>query len=232
MLSVSALELVGILSLLLGLNPFTLSVMSALISGGFGKRNRQSRMRQLSLTFLLTFGTFLVLSGLLVTTFLRSISEPTQTWIIFAISTFVVTFGLLELANLYVNQQSISLPRTLERKMHVRTTKKITFRSTFELGVWTGVATILILGLPLIALWTIIATSTISVYTTILVGVALFLLPVFVIAGFAVHGTSLAAIIAWKEETNPLMRATIGVTSIIIGWLLLMWLGGSMEFLS
>lgn len=232
MLSMSAIALLAILSLLLGFNHFTVSVTTALATGISGKINRIRRPRILILMYALSLCAGLLLCAVLVTWLLNRLGTQVQGAVLYGIATMAICTGIAELFELFKNRSNTSLPTWLERHIHARTTKKISPVMAWQLGLWTSISILVVWGVPLLAVWAIAAVSALHLGYASLLVIALFLLPTVVVAGFIAGGTSLAAVIAWKEETKCIMHASIGATSIVAGWLLFLWLGGMAEFLS
>lgn len=152
------------------------------------------------------------------------------TYAIFGVATLTVMLGALNLTVTYVNQTCAPLPRTLEQRIHTRTTKKISLGAACQLGFLVSLAVCVLIGIPLVALCAVISVSDAPIVTHIAIGIGSFLLPMIILGVAVLRGTSIAAVIAWKEETKTIMYITLATTSIVLGWLLFLWVNGVMEF--
>jgi len=215
--------------LVLSLNPMTLSVFSALLAGALGKNHHKNVIHVIGLAFLLAYSSFLILFSILLIRLLSIISIDLTASLGIAIAVASIIFGLVNIKDYFWYKPKIKIPNNMDAAIHHRTIKKNNPISATMLGMITGFGSIITTGIALLCLAIILTLVQQASPTLIIVPTLCLVLPLIIIFVATLSGTKLSAIIKWKQDSKPLMQLGTGIVYIILGWILLLVLNGSIN---
>jgi hypothetical protein len=223
--------LVIITALIASVNPPTISVIGMSLASllGKGKHPRHAAMHTASFAF----GIFL--STLLISTLwhfvIVAINVNVAGYAGLILGAAVALFGLFEIKDYfwYGRGWSFKLSTKAEKKIHDWTKNHHSHWRGFLLGAYTN------LKLSHYTLVLVLATTTLTaiveptkIYTGLLWAGA-YTLPLLVVAVLIAAGAEPHSLTAWKEQSKHLMRLSIGLAYVLIGWTLLTVLSGGLK---
>lgn len=213
--------------LLLAFNPVILAVFTNLLLSKTGKdANKVIKILAVFL-FLLALGCFylaLVIGWLIL---IGNVNIKVQYWLSLGLGTATIIWGIISLKHYHSYGTHKHIAINLSPKVHKHTFKQSSLFSTLILGIITGYATILSVGLPLLC----IATSTNILYknssiTNAIAFIAALFIPLIILLVINLKNIPLSSIIKRKEASKGTYRLGGGLTAIILAWLLLLVTGG------
>jgi len=218
-------------ALIASLNPCTLSVMFMAMSSLFGKK-KHPRHAAIYIA-LFAFGIFLCYSflGTALSLVLSRLPIGLVGYIGLITSFMLVLFGIFEIKDYfwYGKGWSFKLSAKAEGVVHQWTKKHHSPARGFMLGIYTA------LRLSHYTLIMILAYSLLFVFSSsqhILLPViwALwYIVPLLLIAVLVGSGADVHSLLSWKEESKHVMRLSIGLLYVGLGWILLVYLAGGLH---
>lgn len=224
-LSLILIAMVG--GLLLGLNPVSISIFTSLLASTYGKGSKRQKVATVGLLYIATLGALLMIIGIALSSLFNSLSMHNLQVICLFIACVLVFAGLIYVKNYfwYNNRENVNL--TLEAMLHDKITKHSSLLNVMTTAAIAAYATIPSIGLPVVGFVAIATVVTFTTPSILLVYVTALLLPLMAILGFALYGTRLSAIIKWKQDSKAIFKLCIGLVCILLGWILLLGINGS-----
>lgn len=214
------------------INPCAIGVLILMISVVLGGRKSLGRMLFLGGLYILAiFVTYLV-SGLGLLYFLGSIPLFVTEYISIIVGSIIVLLGLVEIKDYfwYARGFSLGIPVYFTKKIH-QMAKNITVPGVILTGVFVAGVELPCTGAPYLAIITILSTNfNFTAFLMLVLYNIIFVLPLLVILLLVAGGLKLHVVKAWKQETRGLMRLSIGLLLIGLGWLLILIANGTINF--
>lgn len=214
------------------INPCAIGVLILMISVLMGGSKTVGRMLFLgSLYIFAIFLTYLV-AGLGLLYFLSAIPLFVTEYISITVGSLIVLLGLVEVKDYfwYGRGFSLGIPVYFVKKIH-SLTKNTTIPGVMLLGVFVAGVELPCTGAPYFAIITLLSLN--FNFTALLLLIAyniVFILPLTVILLMVALGVKLHVVKAWKQETRGLMRLSIGLLMVALGWLLILIANGTINF--
>lgn len=218
-------------ALIASLNPCTLSVVMMAISSLLGKSKHPRHAARYTALFALGIFVSYALLGTLLTFLLGLLPVGVVGYLAIIIAVVLVLFGLLEIKDYfwYGKGLSFKLSAKAEVIIHSWTKKHHSHARGFLLGIYTALR-LSHYTLVMVAAFAILFTL-ITPHMVVLSSIwALwYTLPILLIALLVASGADVHNLIAWKEESKHVMRLSIGLLYVALGWILLAYLAGGLH---
>jgi hypothetical protein len=228
MSSFNLFALFVVAGLLLSLNPFNIALFSALIAGAFGKNHTKTMIHSVVISFLLAFGAFIVLLGIALSEIFSSASIDLLNWLGLVIAVVAILWGLRFIKDFFWYGSRGGAPRFIHGTLHSYTVKKNDPLSSVILGFMTATSSLISVGISIISFALILALVKPYSPSWMLLLAVVFLVPLIIIFIAILRGIKISAILKWKEDNKAMMRLSIGLTHIVLGWIILLLLNGTL----
>ncbi|HUD03256.1 MAG TPA: hypothetical protein VMR51_00460 [Patescibacteria group bacterium] len=226
MSSFSLFALFVVAGLLLSLNPFNIALFAALIAGAFGKNHTKTMIHGVAISFLLAYGAFMALFGVALLEILSSASINLLNWAGLIVATIAILWGLRFIKDFFWYGNRGGVPRFIHGTLHSYTVKKNDPFSAAILGFIAATSSLIGISIQIISFALILALVKPYSPAWMLLLAVVFLVPLVTIFVFSLRGIKVSAILKWKEDNKAMMRLTIGLTHIVLGWIILLLLNG------
>lgn len=231
-MSTTNLQLLAFLSgLLISLNPTTLSAFTGLLLGSIGKGHKKSEQSLVAISFLVVLFCLYSLVGLVALNLLNLLEAQTISNVAIFLAIIGIIWGILLIKEYYWYGHHRYLSFRLAHRLHNRTTKKSDPASAMLASMTTAYITVPSVGIPLIIIATICTVLPDPSQATRMIAffVLALLLPLIAIYIASLSGLKLSAIVRWKEDSKGSFRLVMGLSTIILAWILLLLLNGVIE---
>ena len=223
--------LIIITALVASINPPTISVISMSLSSllGKGKHPRHAAAHTLSFAIGIFIATALV--STLWKLLLDNMSDNFVGYIGLILGTVVTIFGLFEIKDYfwYGHGWSFRLSKSSEKKIHEWTKHHHGHWRGFLLGIYTTLKLSHYTIALVLTATTLVAIVEPSQNLIGLMWAGAYIVPLAVIALLISVGSDAHSLTSWKEQSKHLMRLSIGLAYILIGWTLLTVLSGGLK---
>lgn len=212
----------------LSLNPTNIAIFSGLLAGSLGKGHHKMQQHVVAVTFLLTTFCLYAIVGSVLILFLDLLSlRALQN--IGLVTGFVCTvWGIVNIKSYYWYGKHRDVSVRLAKILHTRTVKKNDPTSAALLGITAGYAALPSIGVPMLAFSVIFSLIKPGVANIMLILAFILILPLIVIFALSLQKLKLSSVLKWKEDSKGVFRLSIGLTTIVFGWILFLILNGSM----
>ncbi len=214
------------------INPCAIGVLILMISVILGGQKSVGRMLFLGSLYIFAIFVTYLLAGLGLLYFLGSIPLSVTEYISITVGTIIVLLGLVEIKDYfwYGRGFSLGIPTVFAKKIH-NMAKNITVPGVILTGVFVAGVELPCTGAPYLAIITILSTNfNFLAFLMLTLYNIIFVLPLLVILLLVAGGVKLPAIKAWKQETRGVMRLSIGLLLVGLGWLLILIANGTINF--
>jgi len=214
------------------INPCAIGVMILMISVLFSKKKTKSQIFFLGMTYISAVFFVYLLAGLGLLYFFSSIPLIVTEYITIGVAFLIISVGILEIKDFFWYGQGVSLaiPYRISRRLP-EMSSKTTFLGIAFLGAFVSAVELPCTGAPYLAIITLLSQNFDFVGFLLLVWYnILFVSPLIVILLMTLFGVKLSKIKKWKGEKRALMRLVIGITLILLGWLLILIANGTINF--
>ncbi|MFO0882125.1 MAG: hypothetical protein U0491_01620 [Candidatus Saccharimonadales bacterium] len=220
--------LFAVISLLIALNPVTIAIFTALLAGGYGKKSSKSHIHATALAYLLVLAALFIVSGFLWMNFLDQISLFALERIAIIVGLVCIVWGTFSLKDYFWYSERTRAPKFIARSVHKRTIKKHEPFSAGVLAITTAYAIAPSMGLPVLGLLTsAVLLGVVSVRVPVVITLVL-ITPLVAIFVLSLRKMRLSAIMVWRQDSRMVFRLTIGLTTVFIGWLIMLILNGTL----
>jgi hypothetical protein len=227
MSSISMLVLLLTVGLLLSLNPFNLSVFSVLLAGTLGKGHPKAKVHNVASTYLIVYWLATALLGIALVLILGHLPDKTLQTSALIISGLMILWGTISLKNYFWPRLHFKVPAVWHDLLHKHTVKRHSTNSALILSLSAYLISLGGIGLQLLALATIIALLTPEVPQWMLLPASCLVLPLIFIYQQILKGFRVSALLKWKSDSGAMMRLSLSLVQIVLGWLILLILNGS-----
>lgn len=214
--------------LLVSLNPSVIAIFTSLLAGSLGKGHGRGKFYSVAFNFLLAFWTFTALFGVLFVVDFNQLPVKTLGIVAIITSVALIIWGLWAIKDFFWYKHKGGMPKKFHAVIHQHTTKKTEPHNAVVLGAITASAALINTGLAMVGFAMVSALFFPGVNYWMMLLSLVFTIPLILVFLLTTNGTKLSAIIKWKEDTKQLMRLTVGMTSIVLGWFILLVINGSL----
>lgn len=219
--------LVLITGLVTSLNPVSISVYSALLSGMRGKSRARIKTELSAIFYLLFYFLLVFIVGAALLAVFSAINFKPLTIFSLISAILAIIIGLSFIRRYFWHLNRINAPRRVVKNFHIRTMKQNHILSSSVLGISSAIATLPSNGGILLCLASILVLAgTTSNIWYMFVFTFCLILPLFLIFVSTQSGIKITAILKWKESNKNVMYLTIGLVNILLAWILLLILNG------
>ncbi|MBI3109820.1 GAP family protein [Candidatus Daviesbacteria bacterium] len=214
------------------INPCAIGVLILMISVMLSGKKSLPRMLLLGSLYIgAVFLTYL-LAGLGLLYFLGSIPLFVTEYISITVGSVIILFGLVEIKDYfwYGRGFSLGIPMRFTKKIH-EMAKNISVPGVILTGAFVAAVELPCTGAPYLAIIAILSTNfNFIAFLMLILYNIVFVLPLLVILFMVAGGVKLHVVKAWKQETRGLMRLSIGLLLVSLGWLLILIANGTINF--
>jgi hypothetical protein len=197
------------------------------MAGALGKGHSHKRFLLITLLFLSTFAAILAVLGFTLIRVFNLMSTDLLASVSIAIAVATILFGLISIKDYFWYDRRIKIPVEIQDLLHSKTMKQDNPYSSINLGAVTAFASLANTGILLLTLSAILSLSGQGSDFLMILPALCFIVPLVAILILVSNGTKISALIKWKEDSKPIMRLETGLMHIILAWILLLMLNGS-----
>src|SRR3989344_2831074 len=196
----TAIGVVTITALVDSVNPCAIGVLILLASMLLVLKSRKELLLYGLLYILAVFATY-ILAGLGILYFLNTIPLALSEYISIIVGIVIVIAGLIEMKDYFWYGQGISLAISPKRAKQIHEmTRRVTLPGVVLLGVFVAAVELPCTGAPYMAILLLIYT-----------------------------GTKVQKVKRWKMQNRATMRLAIGITLVLLGWILILIANGTIN---
>ncbi len=224
------LGIVTVTGLIDSINPCAIGVLILLASILIALRSKRELLIYGSLYIFAVFVTY-ILAGLGILYFFNAIPITISEYISIVVGVIIIIAGLIEIKDYFWYGQGISLAISPERAKQIHDmTRRVTLPGIIFLGVFVAAVELPCTGAPYMAILLLLSQNFDMVAALMLVWYnILFVLPLIVILFLIYGGTRIQEVKRWKMKNRTFMRLAVGITLIILGWLLILIANGTIN---
>lgn len=218
-------------ALIASFNPCTLSVMLMAISSLFGKKRHPHHAATYIALFAL--GIFLCYSvlGTALSLVLGALPTGLVGYIGIVTSFILVLFGIFEIKDYfwYGKGWSFKLSAKAESAIHSWTKKHHSPARGFLLGIYTALRLSHYTLVMVLAYSLLFEFSPSKHFLLPTIWALWYVVPLLLVAVLVASGANVHSLLSWKEESKHVMRLSIGLLYVALGWILLVFLAGGLH---
>lgn len=224
------LGIVTVTGLIDSINPCAIGVLILLASILIALRSKRELLVYGCLYIFAVFVTY-ILAGLGILYFFNVIPIAISEYISIVVGTIIVIAGLIEIKDYFWYGQGISLAISPERAKQIHDmTRRVTLPGVIFLGVFVAAVELPCTGAPYMAILLFLSQNFDMVAALMLVWYnILFVSPLIVILLLIYSGTRIQEVKRWKMKNRTFMRLAVGITLVILGWLLILIANGTIN---
>jgi hypothetical protein len=228
-----------LLGLLLGagivsaLNPCSISLKIMVLSSIYGRGHSSGKLVLYGTLFLLGMWLAIIAAGYLVWLLFSILSPAVLSYIALVIALAAVIGGLIEIKDYfwYGRRFTLKIPKRLEASIHRLAIRMNNGPSFLVLGIYSAIVLLPYSSLTYLAILAILSInlpsfglSTLSLYALI------YTVPLLMLMVLSASKVRISALTKWKEEAKGAMRLTSGLLLVILGWILVLVVSGTVNF--
>ena len=225
-----AIGVVTITALVDSVNPCAIGVLILLASMLLVLKSRKELLLYGLLYILAVFATY-ILAGLGILYFLNTIPLALSEYISIIVGIVIVIAGLIEMKDYFWYGQGISLAISPKRAKQIHEmTRRVTLPGVVLLGVFVAAVELPCTGAPYMAILLLLSQNFDATAAIMLVWYnLLFVAPLIVILFIISTGTKVQKVKRWKMQNRATMRLAIGITLVLLGWILILIANGTIN---
>ena len=228
---IPAISTVLITAVIDAINPCAIGVLILMISVLLATQQSTSRLLFLGSLYIFSILIVYLAAGLGLIYFFASIPLLMAEYISIIVGTLIIGAGILEIKDYfwYGKFFSLVIPAALSKKLH-KFAKKATIPGIIFLGAFVAAVELPCTGAPYLAIITLL--SQYFDFTALLLLILyniIFISPLIVILLLVAGGKKLHLIERWRQKNRPYMRLAIGLTLVVMGWLLILIANGTIN---
>ncbi|HBA85614.1 MAG TPA: hypothetical protein DCZ95_16145 [Verrucomicrobia bacterium] len=225
-----AIGVVTITALVDSVNPCAIGVLILLASMLLVLKSRKELLLYGLLYILAVFATY-ILAGLGILYFLNTIPLALSEYISIIVGIVIVIAGLIEMKDYFWYGQGISLAISPKRAKQIHEmTRRVTLPGVVLLGVFVAAVELPCTGAPYMAILLLLSQNFDATAAIMLVWYnLLFVAPLIVILFLIYTGTKVQKVKRWKMQNRATMRLAIGITLVLLGWILILIANGTIN---
>jgi cytochrome c biogenesis protein CcdA len=213
-------------------NPTSIGVLILFIAKLLGSGKSPRHLLLLGLCYALGLFATYFMAGLFVFTLLASLPRMFTQLIAIGIALGIIIVAILEIKDYFWYERGFSLriPTVLANKLQHWPTHRIRVFDAISIGVVAGVAELACTSAPYLAVISLLrANLTWPSVGMLALYSAVFILPLMVILAIVAAGVRISTIQRRKEQNKPILRLSIGLLLVALGWLTLLIANGAIK---
>ena len=224
------LGIVTITALIDSINPCAIGVLILLASILIALKSKKELLIYGSIYIFSVFVTY-ILAGLGILYFFNVIPIAISEYISIIVGVIIIGAGLLEIKDYFWYGQGISLAISPKRAKQIHDmTRRLSLPGVIFLGVFVAAVELPCTGAPYMAILLLLSQNFDLTGALLLVWYnILFVAPLIVILFLIYGGMKVQEVKRWKMQNRATMRLAIGVTLIILGWMLILIANGTIN---
>ena len=224
-------SIVTITALVDSINPCAIGVLILMLSVLFSKRKTHKQTFLLGMTYITVVFLVYLIAGLGLLFFLSNIPLSLVEYLTMGIALLIIGAGVLEIKDFfwYGEGLSLNIPYRISRKLP-KLSSKTTFLGIAFLAVFVSAVELPCTGAPYLAIITLLSQNfDFTAFVLLIWYNLLFVSPLIIILLLSIFGVKLTKIKKWKQEKRGLMRLLIGITLVLLGWILILIANGTIN---
>jgi cytochrome c biogenesis protein CcdA len=226
------LTLVLVAAIIGAFNPSAISVLILFISKLLGSGRSTRHLLVLGLCYALGLFVTYFIAGLFLFCVLASLPGTFTQLIAIAIALGIIILALLEIKDYFWYDRGFSLrvPTSLASKLQHWPMHRMNPFDALTVGAFAGVAELTCTSAPYLAVISLLradlswqSVGMLALYS------AVFILPLIVILAIVAAGVRISTIQRRKEQNKPILRLSIGLLLVALGWLTLLIANGAIK---
>jgi len=212
------------------INPCAIGVLILLVSL-MTAMGTKKKMLTYGFAYIAAIYVTYLLAGLGLLYFLSVIPILVSVYISIFVGGLIILAGLVEIKDFFWYGQGFSLGINPDRAKRIHEmTKKLTLPGVIVLGVFVAGVELPCTGAPYMAIILLLSQNfNFVAFLLLLLYNMIFVLPLVVILLMVYRGAKIHVIKKWKHKYRAHMRLAIGVTLILLGWLLILIANGTIN---
>lgn len=213
------------------INPCAIGVMILLVSLMIANANLKKKMLFYGGLYILAIFITYLLAGLGLIAFFQVIPLWVSEYIAIIVGTIIVAGGIIEVKDFFWYGQGISLSIPAERAKQIKKMlEDISAWGVIFLGAFVAAVELPCTGGPYLAIILLLSQNfNFTAFLLLILYNIIFVLPLVVILVAVMLGTKVQNLAKWKNASRAHMRLAIGITLIILGWLLILIANGTIN---
>ena len=213
------------------INPCAIGVMILLVSLMISNSRLKSKMLLYGGLYIFSVFFTYLLAGLGLITFFQTIPLWASEYIAIVVGTIIVAGGIIEVKDFFWYGQGISLSIPAERAKQIKQMlENISIWGVIVLGAFVAAVELPCTGGPYLAIILLLSQNfNFTAFLLLVFYNIIFVLPLILILLAVMLGTKVTDLAKWKQASRAHMRLAIGVTLIILGWLLILIANGTIN---
>lgn len=213
-------------------NPSAISVLILFIAKLLGSGRSPRHLLLLGFCYALGLSITYFFAGLFIFTILAALPTTFTQLIAIAIGLGIIVLALIEIKDYFWYDRGFSLriPSVLADKLQHWPMHRMNPLDALTVGAFAGVAELICTSAPYLAVISLLradlswhSVGMLALYSGI------FILPLIVILAIVAAGVRVSTIQRRKEQNKPLLRLTIGLLLVALGWLTLLIANGAIR---
>ena len=224
------LGIVTITGLIDSINPCAIGVLILLASILIALKSKKELLIYGSIYIFSVFVTY-ILAGLGILYFFNVIPIAISEYISMVVGVIIIGAGLLEIKDYFWYGQGISLAISPKRAKQIHDlTRKVSLPGVIFLGIFVAAVELPCTGAPYMAILLLLSQNFDMTAAIMLLWYnILFVSPLIVILVLIYGGTKIQEVKKWKMQNRATMRLAVGVTLVILGWMLILIANGTIN---
>ena len=213
------------------INPCAIGVMILLVSLMISNSKLKPKMLWYGSIYIFSVFLTYLLAGLGLIAVFQNIPLWVSEYIAIVVGTVIVAGGIIEIKDFFWYGQGISLAIPPERSKQIKQKlEKISTWGVIFLGAFVAAVELPCTGGPYLAITLLLSQNfNFTAFLLLVFYNIIFVLPLIVILFAVMLGTKAQDLAKWKQASRAYMRLAIGITLIILGWMLILIANGTIN---
>lgn len=214
------------------INPCAIGVLILMVSILLGKKKSVSSLLYYGFLYIGSVMLTYFLAGLGLAYFFTKIPLVITEYIAITVGTIIVFAGLLEIKDFYWYGKffSLEIPYYFSKKID-KYASNVSTAGVIFIGIFVSAVELPCTGAPYLAIITLLSQYfDLTAFLLLILYNFIFISPLIIILLLVASGKRLYDIKKWKYDNRPIMRFSIGLLLIAMGWLLILIANGTINF--
>src|SRR3989344_9016817 len=214
------------------INPCAIGVLILMVSILLGKKKSVSSLLYYGFLYICSVMLTYFLAGLGLAYFFTKIPLVITEYIAITVGTIIVFAGLLEIKDFYWYGKffSLEIPYYFSKKID-KYASNVSTAGVIFIGIFVSAVELPCTGAPYLAIITLLSQYfDLTAFLLLILYNFIFISPLIIILLLVASGKRLYDIKKWKYDNRPIMRFSIGLLLIAMGWLLILIANGAINF--
>ncbi len=214
------------------INPCAIGVLILMISVILASGGSRRRLVFLGMLYIGAIFTVYLAAGLGLVYYFQKIPLVLTLYLSIIVGFLIIIAGLIEVKDYfwYGRWFSLAIPSSVVKKIHLYA-QEATVPGVLFLGVFVSAVELPCTGAPYLAIITILAQSfDFNAFLMLVIYNIIFVFPLIIMLFLVAGGMEIQGLKKWKQEGRGVMRLSIGLLLIVLGWLLILIANGTINF--